>query len=294
MTVFGPLTLNISGDRLFEGGDLSGALREYERGLALAPDQLNLLNSLGVCQGRLGRPREALATFQTIAALDQDNMMAHYNLGYTHLLAGRLNEAEAALARAAELAPDNFETLFHLGRTALELGHLDRALPALKKAGEVGENRPAIFRLLGEALLLAHDHQAALAAFKKAVKAAPNDAYALSALGALFADLSGDLPVARSLCQRSVELDPTNSLYRQRLGRLLFSLGDFSGAEHHLKMAMEYGSLAPEVHYQLGLVAEETGRREEALSHFEAALARDPAYKPALEKLARPADGQED
>ena len=291
VSVFGPLALNISGDRLFEGGDLSGALREYERGLALAPDHLNLLNSLGVCQGRLGRAREALATFQGIVGLDPENMMAHYNLGYTHLLAGRLPEAEAALARAAELAPDNFETLFHLGRTALELGHLDKALPALKRAGEVGENRPAVFRLLGEALLLAHDHQGALAAFKKAVKAAPDDAYALSALGTLFVDLSGDLPVARSLFQRSVELEPTNSLYRQRLGRLLFSLGDFSGAEHHLRMAMEYGSQAPEVHYQLGRVAEETGRPDEAQDHFSAALAQDPAYKPALEKLESETDG---
>jgi len=285
VSVFGPLALNISGDRLFEGGDLSGALREYERGLAMAPDHLNLLNSLGVCQGRLGRAREALATFHRIVGLDPENMMAHYNLGYTHLLAGRLPEAEEALARAAELAPDNFETLFHLGRIALELGHLDKALPALKKAGEVGENRPAVFRLLGEALLLAHDHQGAMAAFKKAVKAAPDDAYALSALGTLFADLSGDLPVARSLFQRSVELEPTSSLYRQRLGRLLFTLGDYTGAEHHLKMAMEYGSQAPEVHFQLGRVAEETGRPGEAQNHFAAALAQDPAYKPALEKL---------
>ena len=287
VSVFGPLALNISGDRLFEGGDLSGALREYERGLAMAPDHPNLLNSLGVCQGRLGRAREALATFQRIVGLDPGNMMAYYNVGYTHLLAGRLPEAEAALARAAELAPDNFETLFHLGRTSLELGHLDKALPALKRAGEVGENRSAVFRLLGEALLLAHDHQGALAAFKKAVKTAPDDAYSLSALGTLFVDLSGDLPVARSLFQRSVELEPTNSLYRQRLGRLLFSLGDFSGAEYHLKMAMEYGSQAPEVYYQLGRVAEETGRPGEAQDHFAAALAQDPAYKPALEKLEK-------
>jgi Flp pilus assembly protein TadD len=157
----------------------------------------------------------------------------------------------------------------------------------------VGENRPAVFRLLGEALLLAHDHQGAMAAFKKAVKAAPDDAYALSDLGTLFADLSGDLPVARSLFQRSVELEPANSLYRQRLGRLLFNLGDFTGAEHHLKMAMEYGSQAPEVHFQLGRVAEETGRHGEAQSHFAAALAQDPAYKPALEKLAPDADGFE-
>ena len=293
VSVFGPLALNISGDRMFECGDLSGALKEYERGLTLAPDHLNLLNSLGVCQGRLGRAREALATFQKIVELDSGNMMAHYNLGYTHLLAGRLPEAEAALTRAAELAPDNFETLFHLGRAALELGHLDKALPALKRAGEVGENRPAVFRLLGEALLLAHDHQGALAAFKKAVKTTPDDAYSLSALGILFADFSGDLPVAHSLFQRSVELEPTNSLYLQRLGRLLFNLGDFSGAEHHLKMATEHGSQAPEVYYQLGRVAEETGRPGEARDHFAAALAQDPAYKPALEKLEPATDGPE-
>jgi len=285
VAVFGPLSLNVSGDRLFEGGDLSGALKEYERGLALSPGHLNLLNSLGVCHGRLGHPSEALEVFKKIAELDPDNMMAHYNLGYTHLLSGRMEEAEASMNRAAELAPDNFEPLFHLGKIALELGHLDKALPALRRAGELGENRPVVFRLLGEALMLAHDHQGALVAFKKAVKTAPNDAYALSALGALFVDLSNDREVARSLFQKSVEIDPTNCLYRQRLGRLLFALGDYDGAEHHLTMAVEYGSRAPEVHYQLGRVAEETGRPDQALSHYQAALDQDPAYQPALERV---------
>ncbi|MDR1044268.1 MAG: tetratricopeptide repeat protein [Candidatus Adiutrix sp.] len=285
VAVFGPLALNISGDRLFEGGDLSGALREYERGLAVSPGHLNLLNSLGVCHGRLGNSQEALETFEKIIELDPENLMAHYNLGYTHLLAGRLDEAEKALARAAELAPDNFETLFHLGKTALELGHLDRALPALKRAGQLAGARPVVFRLLGEALMLTNERPAALDAFKKAVKNAPNDAYALSTLGALFVDLANDLEPARSLFQRSVEIDPTNSLYRQRLGRLLFTLGDFDGAEHHLRLAIEYGSRAPEVHYQLGRLAEENGRRTEALAHFQAALEQDPAYRPALEKI---------
>ncbi len=285
VAVFGPLALNISGDRYFEGGDLMGAIREYERGLSLAADHLNLLNSLGVCYGRLGDAGRALEIFDRIIELAPRDMMAHYNLGYTHLLAGRLVEAEEALGRAAELAPDNFESLFHLGRTALELGHLDRALAALKRAGELSDTRPIVFRLLGEALMLAHDYQGAARAFKKAVKTAPNDAYSLSALGALFVDLTNDLEVAKSLFQRSVEIDPTNTLYRQRLGRLLFTLGDFSGAEHHLTLALEYGSRAPEVPYQLGRVAEETGRPQEALNHFKAALERDPAYQPALDRV---------
>ena len=285
LAVFGPLSLNISGDRLFEGGDFSGAIKEYERGLTLAPNHMNLLNSLGVCHGRLGNSAEALNIFEKIAEIEPDNMMAHYNVGYTHLLSGRMEEAEKSLIRSAELAPDNFEALFLLGKIALETGHLDKALPALKKASELEKTRPAVFRLLGEAMMLAHDNQGALAAFKKAVKAVPNDAYALSALGALFVELANDLEVARSLFLKSVEIDPTNSLYRQRLGRLLFTLGDYSGAEHHLKVAIEYGSRAPELHYQLGCVAEENGRSEDALAHFKAALQQDPAYRPALEKL---------
>ncbi len=286
VAVFGPLALYVSGDRLYEGGDISGAVREYERGLSLDPNHVNLLNSLGVCQGRLGRSEESLATFTRIIELDPANLMAFYNLGYTHLLAGRLNEAEEALQKASQIDPDNFETLFHLGKTSLELGHLDQALKALRRAGELSDSRPVVYRLLGEALLLAHDHQGALAAFKKAVKIAPNDAYALSALGALFVDLANDLEPARSLFQKSVEIDPTNSLYRQRLGRLLYTLEDFSGAEHHLTMALEYGSSAPEVYYHLGLLAEKADKQQEAKRYFQQALDSDPAYQPALGRKA--------
>lgn len=285
LAVFGPLSLNISGDRLFEDGDLSGALAEYERGLALAPGHGNLLNSLGVCHGRLGQVAEALAAFEKALDSDPDNMMAHYNIGYTHFLAGRPQEAEERLQKAAELAPDNFEALFLLGKIALQLGRLDRALPALKRAAELEGSRPAVHRLLGEALMLAHDYQGALAAFKKAVKYAPNDAYALSALGILFMDLANDLEVARSLCLKSVEIEPSNSLYRQRLGRILFQLEDWEGAERELTLALDSGSQAPELRFQLGCLAERAGRFEEAQSQFQAALERDPAYRPALDKL---------
>lgn len=284
LAVFGPLALNISGDRLFESGDIDGAINEYERGLEINPDDLNLLNSLGVCYGRLGSSAAAMDIFEKVIALDSGNMMAHYNLGYTHLLGGRMQEAEEVLNRAAELAPDNFETLYHFGKTALELGHLDSALAALKKAADLENGRPGVHRLLGEAMMLAGDHQGALSAFKKAVKATPNDAYALSTLGVLFVDQANDLPVARSLFLKSVEVDPTNSLYRQRLGRLLFSLGEFGEAEHHLKMAVEYGGHSPELNYQLGCLAEDNGRNDEALAYFKAALEEDPGYQPALEK----------
>ena len=286
MAVFGPLALNISGDRIFEDGDYHGALKEYEKGLCLAPTNLNLLNSYGVSLGRLGHFHEALAAFDKIISCDAGHMMAHYNRGYTFLLAGQLEEAEKSLAQATLLSPDNFEALFHLGKTALELGHLEKAKDALSRAGQLDQRKPSVYRLLGEALIKARDVVGAMDAFKKAVKIDPHDAFALSSLGALYQEEHNDLSVAQSLFQKSVELDPTNSLYRHRLGRLLFILGEYPLAKIHLEAAVEYGSRAPEVHYHLGCLAQELGDLKAAPKYFQEALKQDPGYQPALQSLA--------
>ncbi|MDR2368045.1 MAG: tetratricopeptide repeat protein [Deltaproteobacteria bacterium] len=256
VTFFGPQTLNISGDHYFDEGDLDRAIEEYQKGLILDPGHLNLLNSLGVCHGRLGDHKAAIAVFDEALGLSPDNLMAHFNKGCSLIYSGRLEDAELSLKEALKAAPDNFEVLFHLGKTALELGHLDLALPTLTKASESKNQRGGIFRLLGQARLLSDDPKGAKAAFKKAVKHNPDDADSLSALGVLFLESDNDREVALSLFSRSVELDPTNSLFRQRLGRLLFAMGDYKRAEHHLKSALDYGCRAEEVQKQLAALNE--------------------------------------
>jgi tetratricopeptide (TPR) repeat protein len=256
LAIFGPQTLNISGDHLFDEGDLQGALDEYKKGLLLDPGHLNLLNSLGVCHGRLGDHKAAIAAFDEVLHLDNNNLMAHFNKACSLLLLGHLELAEESLKQAETIEPKNFEVLFHLGKTALELGHLSLALTALSRATEQKGRRGGIHRLLGQAHLLSGDPKRALAAFKQAVKFDPDDAESLSSLGALFLESANDQEVALSLFQRSVELDPTNSLFRQRLGRLLFELGNYPAAEHHLKAALDYGCRADDVHQQLAIVAE--------------------------------------
>ena len=59
-----------------------------------------------------------------------------------------------------------------------------------------------------------------------------------------------------SLFQRSVELDPTNSLFRKRLGMLLYQLGDYCAAEQHLRQAVEYGCREEDVKSSLASLAE--------------------------------------
>jgi Flp pilus assembly protein TadD len=237
---FGPQTLNILGDRLFDEGDTAGAILEYRKGLLLDPGHLNLLNSLGVCYGRQGDQKAAMTAFEDVLRLDPDNLMATFNKGCSFILSGQPEEAEKALEKAARLDPENFEILFQLGKTALELGHLDKALNALHLASEQKGKRGAVHRLLGRARLLKGDPLGAMSAFKKAVKFNPDDAQSLSSLGVLFREHGHDDVMALSLFRRSVELDPSNSLFRRRLGALYYDLGRFQDAEHHLKSALEY------------------------------------------------------
>jgi tetratricopeptide (TPR) repeat protein len=263
---FGPQTLNISGDRLFDEGDVEGAAEEYRQGLAMDPPaagRLNLLNSLGVCHGRLGDQKAATEAFDEVLAIDPSNLMARFNQGCSHLLAGRLEEALEAFEKAEAIEPDNFQVLFNLGKTALELGRFERSLGALAKASEHRERNGRVHRLLGQARLLSGDRDGALASFKRAVKFNPDDADSLSSLGALFLDSANDQEVALSLFQRSVELDPTNSLFRRRLGMLLYQLGDFPAAERHLRLAVEYGCREEDVRRSLaGLTASDDDYEE--------------------------------
>jgi tetratricopeptide (TPR) repeat protein len=249
--MFGPQCLNIAGDHLFEAGDLVGAMEEYRRGLILEPGRLNLLNSLGVCQAKLGDHRTAILTFDQVLAKDPDNLMALFNKGCSLILEGRLEEAANTLALAVALPSPGFEPLYQYGRLSLELGQIERALPILRQAASLKERRGVVYRQLGQAELLTGNSHLAMEAFKKAVKHDPDDARSLSSLGVLFLENANDRDVAVSLFQRSVEIEPTNSLFRQRLGKLLFDRGDFSGAERHLRAAVEYGCLAPDIHRRL-------------------------------------------
>ena len=54
VVAFDAVSLNISGDAMYQAGDVTGAAKEFERGLEIDPREENLHNSLGVCFGVQG------------------------------------------------------------------------------------------------------------------------------------------------------------------------------------------------------------------------------------------------
>lgn len=246
VTEFDAVSLNISGDRLYQTGDIRGAIGEFEKGLRLDPCDTNLLNSLGVCHGVLEEYSQALTAFETAIWLAPEEVMPVYNRGFVFLRQGRTQQALEAFLAADAMEPAVFEVVFHIGQIHMEGGRPDQARPYLETAVRANERSAAAYRHLGACLDRLGLTKEAVQAYKAVVKMNPEDAASLSLLGRLYAKRGESLDVASALCEQSVRIAPENGLFRHRMGRVYLELGrlDVALAEFELAAALGHDSQA--------------------------------------------------
>jgi len=219
LTAFDDVSLNISGDKLYEKGNIQSAINEFKLALELDPGNVNVRNSLGVCYGLQSHYDAAIDEFKQVIAIDPDEYMALYNLGLVHLLTDQPDRALGYFLDADKINPDNYEVAFQTGKLYLERGNLKKSRPYLQRAAELKPASGQIYRYLGDCYAANHNLEAATSAYKKAIKHNPHDAAALSALGSLFDDLGENPEITRMFLSESIKLSPDNGQYHFRLGR---------------------------------------------------------------------------
>ena len=284
--IFDAVSLNVSGDELFSQGRISEAVVEYEKALGLKTDEVNVLNSLGVCYGHLGQMDKALEHFERARDHSPEDYMAYYNLGYTLMAQGKLSEAKGHLEKSLELNPEHADTLYQLGRLTQNEGRMDQALGYIQKAAEQAEKPKAVHRLLGEVLAAMGKTGEAEEAFKQAVKQKPNDAAALSGLAGLYLDRGANLEIALSLAKRARELEPMNARHVRITARALVALERPAEAADILREAASDFERNPFLAVQLGEVLASLGRRVEARDEYTRALALESNLEAAKQGLA--------
>jgi tetratricopeptide (TPR) repeat protein len=244
VTGFDAVSLNISGDRHYQAGDIAGAMDAFKKGLLLDPSDVNLHNSLGVCYGVLKDFDNALTAFENAIWLAPEEIMAIYNKGYILLLKGKREQALQCFLEAHAREPDVFEVVFHIGQAFMEMGEAEKARPFLEAAtGSNNRSGPA-FKRLGACLDKLGLTKEAIQAYKRVVKINPTDGESLSILGRLYAKRGESLGVASVLCEQSVRLSPDDGVFRHRLGTVYLNQGrlDHALAEFELAVALGYDS----------------------------------------------------
>ena len=241
MVLFDSVSLNISGDTLYQKGDIHGAIKEFNAALALDSSNVNVHNSLGVCYGVLGDYEKALDEFEEAIRLDPEEAMALYNAGLVNMLTDNSDKALEYFLDADSKESDIFDVAFQTGRLYLKMGQLEQGKKRLEKAVRLDPESGLALRYLGECCAAMNLTDEAVSAYKKVIRQNPNDAESLSALGYLF-DLQGENPeITTIFCQQSIDIAPENGLFRYRLGNLYLKRNQLENALEQFQKADDLG-----------------------------------------------------
>ena len=117
--------------------ELTDALPEYERALALAPGDARVLREYGAFTVLLGRSEAGLAAAHRVLILDPLNATNHFGLGVAFAFARRWADAIRAFGDARTLGQDEVSANMWLGIAYYFSGDFERASESCAKAGEV-------------------------------------------------------------------------------------------------------------------------------------------------------------
>jgi tetratricopeptide (TPR) repeat protein len=246
LVAFNAVSLNISGDKLYQKGNIHGAIEEFKAAILLDPSNVNLHNSLGVCYGVLGSFQKALEEFTHAIRLNDKEVMAVYNAGLVNMLTGSRKQALEYLLKADQLDENVFEAAFQTGRLYLREKQHENAIKFLEKAIRLRPESGPALRYLGNCYAAMNMTDKAITAYKRAIRQNPYDAASLSAMGHLF-DIQGENPeIAMLFCEHSVKISPENGLFRHRLGMLYMKQNRMDDALKEFVKAEALGHKASE------------------------------------------------
>jgi len=158
--------------------------------LRLRPDDIDVLNELGVAVWRQGRAAEAEAIYLRACQIKPDDFRILTNLGLALYEQGRIAEAGELYRRTLRIQPDTFDALMNLGIVLSDQGLFDEAMESLHAAHQLRPDSADVLQNLGMNLTRQGKWDEAIEYYEQALRHRPdfpevhrNLAYALLCCG---------------------------------------------------------------------------------------------------------------
>lgn len=123
--------------------DLATSAKHYQRALALAPTDIDIIGSAAHLARSLGRLETSITLLEYALARDPINPTRHRYLGFNYRCSGRADESVASYNTALQLSPDTLSARYNIGMARLFQGQLENAL------AETLLEKSEIYRLMG-------------------------------------------------------------------------------------------------------------------------------------------------
>ena len=209
--------------------------------------------AIGVIYQNREHYKEAINEFILSLKKKPDFLLAHYRLGVTYYQLANVSsaeqrkdyyqKAETEFQKAIELKRDFFEAHYQLAlvyyrvgtlsETYLQKGKYRKALFELQRSSTAYQDKPEFYIVLGVIYSKLDEYKSAVESFTKASK-----------------------------------YNKTNPLPYFLAGISSYKMKDYTSAEKFLKQSLEFAPNDQDSLYILGLVYEETGKKEEAAKYF--------------------------
>jgi tetratricopeptide (TPR) repeat protein len=244
-----------AGRQLAEASKHAEAVQMFDQGLAVTPDDANLLYGKGRSQLELGNYSQAETTLQKLVLANPGFANAHYYLGKAQAADYKNAAAVQSYRQEIELSPD--KKAFLLLKIA-ELQH------------EMSKTQPA-----------ALDQERATLEELLAVE--PTNAQAISQLAEAYR-LKGDKVKQAEMYRRLTEADPAHAdLAFYNLGVQALNANRREEAATNFQKALDINPKHAGAHLQLGYCLFGMGKTPEAVAHFQEYLTLEPDGKDAPE-----------
>jgi tetratricopeptide (TPR) repeat protein len=236
--------------------------------VALQPSMVDAIINLGTALLGLGRPNEAAVQYERAIAINPDNAMAYGNLGKVLQDLGRSELAFAAYHKALALRPQNAEVLLNLGAALLDQHRWDEAVRFTREAIALRPDSAMAHANLAVGLLGLGQHEAALAACREAMALDPQGAAIACTLGGTMLEL-GEPEDAVTLCRRAIALEPAAASPHFNLSHACKALNQLAEAEQAAEAAIARNPDSAVYHFHLAHTLLVQGKTERGWEEYE-------------------------
>jgi Flp pilus assembly protein TadD len=205
--------------------------------LEAQPDDIDLLNALGVSLWRQGRAAEAEDVFRRAIAFGPKAAVVWTNLGLFLAEHARKAEAADAFRTALGLQPESFIARMNLGIALSDLGRFDEASESLEAALDLQPQSPEAFQHVGLNLSRQLRWAEAVEYYEAARRLQPNSPEIRSALGAVLIG-AGDFARGWPEYEWRLNCHPNRGL---RINRTFWNGDDFRDQTILLHFEQGYG-----------------------------------------------------
>jgi Tfp pilus assembly protein PilF len=181
----------------------------------------------------------------------------------------------------AQDPPIKAETHFAAGQLAESQDQLPRAVEQYKAALKVDPQHQAAMYKLGEVYTQLKMYPEAIEAWRSYIKATKGAAAGYSNL-ALTYEFARKLKEAEEAHRNAIEKDPADQRCRVNYGLMLARQGRIAEATRQFSAVLK----PAEVHYNLGSVFQQQGKKEQARAEYQKALLLDAGLHDAKARLA--------